>query len=438
MIDIRILREDPEGVRERMATRGTDIDLEAVLDADREWRDILARSERRQEMKNRLSGEIGRLKKSGGDASELMEEIGAVSKEIEELDARLQASGKRYRTSMHDIPNLPDPGVPVGESEADNPVVRHWGEAPAFSFTPKNHWEIGEALGILDFARGVKLAGSRFTLYRGQGALLERALIGFMLDLHTRKHGYEEILPPFLVNEETMIGTGQLPKFKADMFQTVDLKTLDTELAKGETVKAEYFLIPTAEVPLTNIHCREILDQSDLPLYYCAYTPCFRREAGSYGKDMRGLIRQHQFNKVELVKIVEPEHSFEELEKLTRDAETVLQRLGLHYRVVELCTADLGFSAAKTYDIEVWLPGQGTYREISSCSNCTDFQARRAAIRYRPAPKQRPQFVHTLNGSGLAVGRTVVAIMENCQQEDGSIAVPEALRSYMGGLERIG
>ena len=438
MIDVRILREDPEGVRERMATRGTDIDLEAVLDADREWRDILARSERRQEMKNRLSGEIGRLKKSGGDASELMEEIGAVSKEIEVLDARLQASGKRYRESMHDIPNLPAPGVPVGETEANNPVVRHWGEAPAFSFTPKNHWEIGEALGILDFARGVKLAGSRFTLYRGQGALLERALIGFMLDLQTREHDYEEILPPFLVNEETMIGTGQLPKFKADMFPTVDPKILDTELAKGETVKAEYFLIPTAEVPLTNIHCREILDQSDLPLYYCAYTPCFRREAGSYGKDMRGLIRQHQFNKVELVKIVEPEHSFEELEKLTRDAETVLQRLGLHYRVVELCTADLGFSAAKTYDIEVWLPGQGTYREISSCSNCTDFQARRAAIRYRPAPKQRPQFVHTLNGSGLAVGRTVVAIMENCQQEDGSIAVPEALRSYMGGLERIG
>ena len=438
MIDVRILREDPEGVRERMATRGTDIDLEAVLDADREWRDILARSERRQEMKNRLSGEIGRLKKSGGDASELMEEIGAVSKEIEVLDARLQASGKRYRESMHDIPNLPAPGVPVGETEANNPVVRHWGEAPAFSFTPKNHWEIGEALGILDFARGVKLAGSRFTLYRGQGALLERALIGFMLDLQTREHDYEEILPPFLVNEETMIGTGQLPKFKADMFPTVDPKILDTELAKGETVKAEYFLIPTAEVPLTNIHCREILDQSDLPLYYCAYTPCFRREAGSYGQDMRGLIRQHQFNKVELVKIVEPEHSFEELEKLTRDAETVLQRLELHYRVVELCTADLGFSAAKTYDIEVWLPGQGTYREISSCSNCTDFQARRAAIRYRPAPKQRPQFVHTLNGSGLAVGRTVVAIMENCQQEDGSIAVPEALRSYMGGLERIG
>ena len=423
MIDVRILREDPEGMRARMAARGADIDWEAVLAADRERRETLARWERLKEQKNKLSGEIGRLKKSGGDASALMEEIGAVSAELDALDGPLSETERRFSDSMLDIPNLPDPGVPVGESEADNPVLRHWGEAPAFSFTPKNHWEIGEALGILDFARGAKITGARFTLYRGPGALLERALIGFMLDLQTREHGYEEILPPFLVNRDTMTGTGQLPKFEADMFQTVD---------------PEYFLIPTAEVPLTNIHRDEVLDPGDLPRYYCAQTPCFRREAGSYGKDMRGLIRQHQFNKVELVKIVEPEHSFEELEKLTRDAEAVLQRLELHYRVVELCTADLGFSAAKTYDIEVWLPGQGTYREISSCSNCTDFQARRAAIRYRPAPKQRPQFVHTLNGSGLAVGRTVVAIMENCQQEDGSIAVPEALRSYMGGLERIG
>ena len=292
MIDIRILREDPEGVRERMATRRTDIDLEAVLDADRKWRENLARSERLQERKNRLSGEIGGLKKSGGDASAQMAEIGDVSAQLGDLDQRLNEFGARYRESMLEIPNLPDPGVPAGESEADNPVVRHWGEAPAFGFTPKNHWEIGEALGILDFARGAKITGARFTLYRGQGALLERALIGFMLDLQTREHGYEEILPPFLVNRDTMTGTGQLPKFEADMFQTVD---------------PEYFLIPTAEVPLTNIHKREILDQSDLPRYYCAHTPCFRREAGSYGKDMRGLIRQHQFNKVELVKIVEPE-----------------------------------------------------------------------------------------------------------------------------------
>ena len=423
MIDVRILREEPDRVRERMAARGADIDWEAILSADRERRETLARWERLKEQKNKLSGEIGRLKKSGADASGLMEQIGAVSAELDALDQPLSETERRFSDCMLDIPNLPAPGVPVGQSEADNPVVRHWGEAPAFGFTPKNHWEIGEALGILDFARGAKITGARFTLYRGQGALLERALIGFMLDLQTREHGYEEILPPFLVNRDTMTGTGQLPKFEADMFHTVD---------------PDYFLIPTAEVPLTNIHREEVLDPGDLPRYYCAYTPCFRREAGSYGKDMRGLIRQHQFNKVELVKIVEPEGSFEELEKLTRDAEAVLQRLGLHYRVVELCTADLGFSAAKTYDLEVWLPGQGTYREISSCSNCTDFQARRAAIRYRPAPKQRPQLVHTLNGSGLAVGRTVVAIMENCQQEDGSIAVPEALRPYMGGVERIG
>ena len=477
MIDIRILREDLDGVRKLMATRGADVDLlKRVLDKDLKWRENVARLERLQERKNRLSGEIGRLKKSGGDASALMVEIGQVSKELDRLDEDLNVIGGERRQSMLEIPNLPAMGVPVGESEAENPVLRRWGEPPAFGFTPKNHWEIGESLGILDFASGVKLAGSRFTLYRREGALLERALISFMLDLHTGEHDYKEVLPPFLVNEETMIGTGQLPKFKADMFQTVDLETLEKtlktktldsetleeileEILETETLdlktlekilkprtldpetlkkilKAEYFLIPTAEVPLTNIHCREILDH--LPRYYCAYTPCFRREAGSYGKDMRGLIRQHQFNKVELVKIVEPESSFEELEKLTRDAEAVLQRLGLHYRVVELCTADLGFSAAKTYDIEVWLPGQGTYREISSCSNCTDFQARRAAIRYRPAPKQRPQLVHTLNGSGLAVGRTLVAILENCQQEDGSVVIPEALRPYMGGLEIIG
>ncbi len=423
MIDVRILREDPDGLRARMAARGTDIDWETVLAADRERRETLARWERLKEQKNKLSGEIGRLKKSGGDAAALMEEIGTVSRELDALDQPLAETERRFSDSMLDIPNLPDSGVPVGESEADNPVLRHWGEAPAFGFTPKNHWEIGETLGILDFARGAKLTGARFTLYRGQGALLERALIAFMLDLQTREHGYEEMLPPFLVNRDTMTGTGQLPKFEADMFRTAD---------------PDYFLIPTAEVPLTNIHREEVLDASDLPRYYCAYTPCFRREAGSYGKDMRGLIRQHQFNKVELVKIVEPESSFEELEKLTRDAEAVLRRLGLHYRVVELCTADLGFSAAKTYDIEVWLPGQGTYREISSCSNCTDFQARRAAIRYRPAPKQRPQLVHTLNGSGLAVGRTLVAILENCQQEDGSVVIPEALRPYVGGLERIG
>lgn len=422
MIDIRILREQPDQVRERMAARRTPVDWDALLVLDRQRRETLARWERLKEQKNKFSGEIGRLRKSGADASSLMERIGAVSAELDALEQPLDDTERRFHESMLHIPNLPDPGVPVGESAADNPVLRDWGDPPAFDFTPRNHWQIGEDLGILDFARGAKLAGSRFTLYRGKGALLERALIGFMLDLQTREHGYEEILPPFLVNRDTMTGTGQLPKFEADMFHTGD---------------PDYFLIPTAEVPLTNIHREEILDQVDLPRNYCAYTPCFRREAGSYGQDLRGLIRQHQFNKVELVKIVEPERSSDELEKLTRDAEEVLRRLGLHYRVVDLCTADLGFAAARTYDIEVWLPGQGAYREISSCSNCTDFQSRRAGIRYRPAPGQRPLFVHTLNGSGLAVGRTLVAILENCQQEDGGIAVPEPLRPYMGGLDRI-
>lgn len=422
MIDIRILREQPDQVRERMAARRTPVDWDALLVLDRQRRETLAKWERLKERKNKLSGEIGRLRKSGADASSLMERIGAVSADLDALVQPLNDTEHRFHESMLHIPNLPDPGVPVGESAADNLVLRDWGDPPAFDFTPRNHWQIGEDLGILDFARGAKLAGSRFTLYRGKGALLERALIGFMLDLQTREHGYEEILPPFLVNRDTMTGTGQLPKFEADMFHTGD---------------PDYFLIPTAEVPLTNIHREEVLDQVDLPRNYCAYTPCFRREAGSYGQDLRGLIRQHQFNKVELVKIVEPERSSEELEKLTRDAEAVLRRLGLHYRVVELCTADLGFAAARTYDIEVWLPGQGAYREISSCSNCTDFQSRRAGIRYRPAPGQRPLFVHTLNGSGLAVGRTLVAILENCQQEDGGIAVPEPLRPYMGGLERI-
>ena len=422
MIDIRILREQPDMVRERMAARRTPVDWDALLALDRGRRETLARWERLKEQKNKLSGDIGRLRKSGADASSLMERIGAVSAELDALEQPLNDTERRFQESMLHLPNLPDPGVPVGESAADNPVLRTWGDPPEFDFAPRNHWQIGEDLGILDFARGAKLAGSRFTLYRGPGALLERALIGFMLDLQTREHGYEEILPPFLVNRDTMTGTGQLPKFEADMFHTGD---------------PDYFLIPTAEVPLTNIHREEVLDPGDLPRNYCAYTPCFRREAGSYGQDLRGLIRQHQFNKVELVKIVEPQHSSEELEKLTRDAEAVLRRLGLPYRVVELCTADLGFAAARTYDIEVWLPGQGAYREISSCSNCTDFQARRAGIRYRPGPGQRPLFAHTLNGSGLAVGRTVVAILENRQQEDGSVTVPEPLRPYMGGLEKI-
>lgn len=321
------------------------------------------------------------------------------------------------------VPNVPHPTVPVGASEADNRQVRTWGEPPCFAFDPKPHWEIGEGLGILDFERGAKLTGARFTLYRGAGARLERALVNFMLDLHTERHNYLEMLPPFVVNRESMTGTGQLPKFEDDLFH---LEGVD------------YFLIPTAEVPVTNIHRAEILKAADLPLSYTAYTPCFRKEAGSYGKDVRGLIRQHQFNKVELVKFVHPATSYDELEKLLSNAEEVLRQLGLAYRVVELCTGDMGFSAAKTYDIEVWLPGQETYREISSCSNFEDFQSRRASIRFREDEKSKPEFVHTLNGSGLAVGRTLVAILENYQQEDGSVVIPDVLRPYMGGLQKIG
>jgi seryl-tRNA synthetase len=324
---------------------------------------------------------------------------------------------------MLNIPNVPQADVPVGAGAQDNKEIRRWGEPRQFDFQPKNHWDIGEELEILDFNRAAKIAGARFALYRGQGAQLERALINFMLDLHTRERGYQEMLPPFLVNRESMTGTGQLPKFEEDLFRIVD---------------PDFFLIPTAEVPLTNIHREEILEKEDLPIRYVAYTPCFRREAGSHGQDVRGLIRQHQFNKVELVKFTEPHKSREELETLVQDAEEVLRRLGLSYRVVELCTGDLGFAAAKTYDLEVWLPGQQTFREISSCSTFEDFQARRMAIRYRPEKKGKPVFVHTLNGSGLAVGRTLVAVLENYQQKDGTVIVPEALRPYMGGLERIG
>jgi seryl-tRNA synthetase len=320
------------------------------------------------------------------------------------------------------LPNLPHESVVCGKGAEDNPVVRIWGEKPSFSFTPRPHWEIGESLNILDFARGAKITGARFTLYRGLGARLERAIINFMLDLHTGEHGYTEVLTPFMVNRESMTGTGQLPKFEEDLFR-ID--------------KTDYFLIPTAEVPVTNIHRDEILSEKELPIRYAAYSPCFRAEAGSYGKDTRGLIRQHQFNKVELVKFAKPESSYEELEKLTLNAEEVLKRLKIPYRVVCLCTADLGFASAKTYDIEAWFPGQESYREISSCSNYGDFQARRASIRFRREESGKVEFVHTLNGSGLAVGRTLVAVLENCQQADGSVAIPDELQPYMGGIDRI-
>jgi len=423
MLDIKLLRDQLDQVKERVGTRGTKVDWEEFAVVDLERREALVKWERMKEKKNQLSGEIGKLKKSGRDATSLMQEVEQLSQAIREGEGPLAEIEKRFERVMLWIPNLPHPSVPLGTGAEGNREVRRWGEIPKFDFSPKNHWEIGEELGILDFARAAKIAASRFALYYGQGALLERALINFMLDLHTRERGYQEVIPPILVNRETMTGTGQLPKFEEDLFRTAD---------------PDLFLVPTAEVPLTNIHREEVLSQKDLPIRYVAYTPCFRREAGSYGQDVRGLIRLHQFNKVELVKLTQPGNSYEELEKMVADAEEVLQRLKLPYRVVELCTGDLGFASAKTYDLEVWLPGQDTYREISSCSNCEDFQARRAQIRYRPEKKGKAVFVHTLNGSGLAVGRTVVAVLENYQQKDGTVVVPEVLRPYMGGIERIG
>jgi len=426
MLDAKLLREQIDRVKERIGARGATIDWEELAAVDRQRREILAKTEKLKEKKNRLSGEIGKLKKSGGDASALLAENEGLSEAIRKQEEPLRQIEKRFEDLMLLIPNLPHESVPKGSDARDNPEVRQWGDPPEFDFKPKNHWEIGEELGILDFARAAKIAGARFVLYQGQGAHLERALINFMLDLHTEQRGYKETIPPFLVNRDSVIGTAQLPKFEADLFRIAD---------------PELFLVPTAEVPLTNIHRGEILNREDLPLYYVAYTPCFRREAGSYGQDVRGLIRQHQFNKVELVKLTEPESSYQELEKLVQDAEEVLRQLQIPYRIVELCTGDLGFAAAKTYDLEVWLPGQGTYREISSCSNCEDFQARRANIRYRPRKTvrtQKPSFVHTLNGSGLAVGRTLVAVLENYQQKDGSVMVPEVLRPYMRGINQIG
>jgi seryl-tRNA synthetase len=423
MLDVRFLREDLTRAKERLATRGTEIDWDEFVYIDQQRRDALARIEKLKERKNRLSGEIGKVKKSGGDASVLMREVEEVSETIRKGEEPLAEIDARFEKFMLTVPNLPEPSVPVGRSAAENKEIRRWGDPPQFDFPAKNHWDIGEELGILDFTRAAKIAGARFALYKDAGARLERALINFMLDLHTQKHGYREVLPPFLVNREAMTGTGQLPKFEEDLFRVSE---------------PDFFLIPTAEVPVTNIHREEMLEREQLPIRYVACTPCFRREAGSYGQDVRGLIRQHQFNKVELVKFTEPEESYDELEKLVADAETVLQQLQLPYRVVELCTGDLGFAAAKTYDLEVWLPGQSAYREISSCSNFEEFQARRAQIRYRKETKGKPVFVHTLNGSGLAVGRTLVAVLENYQQKDGSVVIPEVLRLYMGGLDRIG
>ena len=422
MLDIKLLRDHLDEVKARMSTRSIAVDWDQFVSLDRERRDAVANTERLKEKKNRLSGEIGKLKKSGGDASALMREVEELSEAIRSSEGPLADTEARFEQLILTLPNLPHASVKVGKDERDNREVRRWGEPPKFGFAPKNHWDIGEELGILDFARAAKIAGARFAVYRDAGAKLERALINFMLDLHTGENGYKEMLPPALVNRAALVGTGQLPKFEDDLFH----------VAPGD-----YFLIPTAEVPLTNLHRDEMLERDELPIKYVASTPCFRSEAGSYGKDVRGLIRQHQFNKVEMVKLTEPEYSYNELETMVRNAEDVLKRLELPYRVVELCTGDMGFGAAKTYDLEVWLPGQNTYREISSCSNCEEFQARRANIRYRKEKKGRPLFVHTLNGSGLAVGRTLVAVLENYQQEDGSVIIPNALRDYMGGLDRI-
>ncbi|MDP2268286.1 MAG: serine--tRNA ligase, partial [Deltaproteobacteria bacterium] len=390
------------------------------LDAGR--RDILLAVENLRSERNAVSKEIGARKKDNEDSAALLSAMAGVSARIKELDDALKNIEAELSDFVLTIPNIADASVVCGASAEDNPVVRTWGDKPTFNFSPRPHWEIGESLGILDFARGAKITGARFTLYRGLGATLERALINFMLDLHTTEHDYTEILPPFLVNRESMTATGQLPKFAADLFKIEGM---------------DYFLIPTAEVPVTNIHRDEILEEQDLPLYYAAWSACFRAEAGSYGKDTRGLIRQHQFNKVELVKFTTPETSYVELDKLTANAEDILKRLEVPFRTVSLCTGDLGFSAAKTLDIEAWLPGQDCYREISSCSNFEAFQARRAAIRFRRADSGKLEFVHTLNGSGLAIGRTLVAILENYQQADGSVIIPEALRPYTKGIDRI-
>ncbi len=422
MLEIKFVRENLESVARALENRQATVDLDTFTQQDRQRRELLAEIESLRHRRNVVSEEIAGMKKAGQPAEAKVAEMREVAGRIKALERQLSDCEDAVGRMLMEIPNMPHPSVPVGRDEADNPVLKTVGAPPAFDFEPKAHWDIGGELGILDFERAAKITGSRFPLYLGAGARLERALINFMLDLHTREHGYQEVLPPFIVNRGTMTGTGQLPKFEADLFK---LEGWD------------YFLIPTAEVPVTNIYRDEILDESALPIYYTAYTPCFRSEAGSHGKDTRGLIRQHQFNKVELVKFARPESSYDELESLLAAAETVLQRLELPYQVITLCTGDLGFSAAKTYDIEVWMPAQGVYREISSCSNFEDFQARRANIRYRRKGVKGTHLVHTLNGSGLAVGRTVAAILENNQQADGSVRIPEALIPFMGGMERI-
>lgn len=425
MLDLNFVRENLPKVEEMLRNRGADPTavLKDFRELDTQRRQAITEEETRKAQRNRASEEIAKLKKSGQDASAAMAQTKELREQVQTLERAANDLDSRLREILVGIPNMPHASVPVGHSADDNIEVRRWGSQPKFGFTPKPHWDLGPELGILDLERAVKLSGARFAVYWDLGAKLERALANFMLDLHTRQHGYTEVLPPYLVNSDSMYGTGQLPKFAADLFR----------VPHGDK---DLWLIPTAEVPVTNLYRDEVIEPSHLPISLTAYTPCFRSEAGSYGKDVRGIIRQHQFQKVELVKFARPEHSYEEHEKLTHDAEEVLQKLGLHYRVVVLSTGDMSAASAKTYDIEVWLPGQQLYREISSCSNFESYQARRANIRYRPEGKNKPELVHTLNGSGLAVGRTWVAIVENYQQADGSVVIPEALRPYIGA-ERI-
>lgn len=425
MLDLKYIVANLDTVKQGMEKRRADIDFDVLLAADGQRKERLLKIENLRHQRNVVSDEIASIKKAGKDASQQINEMKEVSAQIKNLDKELDDTEQTIKDILFSIPNLPHEDVPEGKDDTENRLEKTFGTPPDFAFPVKPHWEIGESLGILDFTRAAKLTGARFPLYRSSGARLERALINFMLDIHTTRHNYSETLPPFIVNSATLKGTGQLPKFEEDLFK---LEGWD------------YYMIPTSEVPMTNIYANEIIDESLLPLKFTAYTPCFRSEAGSYGRDTKGLIRQHQFNKVEMVKLTRPEDSFAELEDMLLNAETILQMLGLPYQVVTLCTGDLGFSATKTYDIEVWMPGQnenGKYREISSCSNCLDFQARRAAIRFRRKGQKKPEFVHTLNGSGLAVGRTFAAILENYQQEDGSVLIPEVLVPYMGGQKVI-
>jgi seryl-tRNA synthetase len=422
MLDIKRIRSNPDQVKEALRKRQGDYPIDKVLEIDKQRRSLITEMEQMKAKQNQVSKEIPRLKKEGKDVSDVLEEMRKLSDAVKELENQVKELDNQIRDELLAIPNIPHESVVEGKSDEDNVEVRKWGEPTKFSFEPKAHWDLGMELGILDFERASKLAGTRFSLFKGKGAMLERALINFMIDLHVNQHGYTEMLPPFMVNRACMIGTGQLPKFEEDMFHLPS---------------KDFFLVPTAEVPLTNYYKDEILDEDMLPIYLTAYTPCFRQEAGSAGRDTRGLIRNHQFDKVEMVKFSKPETSYDELESLTNNAEEVLKKLGLPYRVVMLCTGDLGFSASKTYDVEVWMPSYGRYVEISSCSNFEDYQARRANIRFRRKDSKKVEYVHTLNGSGLAVGRTFAAILENYQQEDGSIIIPEALRPYMGGLEKI-